>query len=101
MSLFYTSSKLVIFFTIISFVLSGNTLTAEHVNLKIIKRIPSSIEYHLINFFIKVFLIVTLFTSLRRPTTLRFPTAFAMAAEALVSIKRIEVTKLKYLFILK
>ena len=94
MSLFVTSSKLAIFFTILVFVLTRNSLTAEKVY---VQRHMNNILI-LQTYFNKVFLIVTLFTSLRRTMTLRFPIAFAMASEAMVSIKRIEVQNIKLIY---
>ncbi|XP_057378654.1 ATP-binding cassette sub-family C member 4-like [Daphnia carinata] len=67
MSLFYTSSKLIIFLTFLVFIFTGNHLTAE-----------------------KVFVTVSLFNNIRIIMTLYFPSAITAAAEARVSTKRIE-----------
>ncbi|XP_057378671.1 LOW QUALITY PROTEIN: ATP-binding cassette sub-family C member 4-like [Daphnia carinata] len=67
MSLFFTSSKLIIFLTFLVFIFTGNHLTAQ-----------------------KVFVTVSLFNNIRLIMTLFFPGAITMAAEARVSTKRIE-----------
>nr|WEU39104.1 NIES ABC protein [Daphnia magna] len=67
MSLFFTSSKLIIFLTFLVFIFTGNHLTAE-----------------------KVFVTVSLFNNIRIIMTSFFPGAITMAAEARVSTKRIE-----------
>ncbi|XP_045033102.1 ATP-binding cassette subfamily C member 4 isoform X3 [Daphnia magna] len=67
MSLFFTSSKLIIFLTFLVFIFTGNHLTAE-----------------------KVFVTVSLFNNIRIIMISFFPGAITMAAEARVSTKRIE-----------
>ncbi|XP_046447926.1 ATP-binding cassette sub-family C member 4-like [Daphnia pulex] len=67
MSLFFTSSKLIIFLTFLVFIFTGNHLTSE-----------------------KVFVTVSLFNNIRLIMTLFFPGAITMSAEARVSTKRIE-----------
>jgi ATP-binding cassette subfamily C (CFTR/MRP) protein 4 len=68
MSLFYTSSKIVIFLTLLTYVLTGNSLTAE-----------------------KVFVTLSLYNNVRLIMTLFFPNGVSQLAEALVSITRIQV----------
>uniref|UniRef100_T1IZ26 Uncharacterized protein n=1 Tax=Strigamia maritima TaxID=126957 RepID=T1IZ26_STRMM len=66
-AIYFTSSKLILFLTFLTYVLSGNSLTAE-----------------------KVFVTVALYNNIRMIMTLLFPFAVAQGAETLVSIKRLE-----------
>ncbi|CAL8127080.1 unnamed protein product [Orchesella dallaii] len=67
MSLFYTSSKLIIFLTLLVYVLTDNTLTAE-----------------------KVFVTLSLYNNVRLIMTLFFPNGVSQLAETLVSINRLQ-----------
>ncbi|ODN02112.1 Multidrug resistance-associated protein 4 [Orchesella cincta] len=67
MSLFYTSSKLIIFLTLLVYVLTDHTLTAE-----------------------KVFVTLSLYNNVRLIMTLFFPNGVSQLAETLVSIKRLQ-----------
>ncbi|XP_050734387.1 ATP-binding cassette sub-family C member 4-like isoform X2 [Eriocheir sinensis] len=67
MSLFLTSSKVIIFVSLLTFVLTGNALTAE-----------------------KVFVTSSLINNVRLVMTLFFPFAIAMGSETLISCKRIQ-----------
>ncbi|KAK2715107.1 hypothetical protein QYM36_009933, partial [Artemia franciscana] len=66
-TLFYTSSKIVVFLTLLAYVLTGNALTAD-----------------------KVFLTISLYNNVRLGMTLFFPFGVSLFAEMNVSIKRIQ-----------
>ena len=76
LALFFVSSKIICFITIIIFVISGGQLTAE-----------------------KVFVTISLIEHVRNSMTLYFPYAISMGAEALISIKRIQVNCSSYMCI--
>jgi len=68
MSLFFTSSKMVVFLALLTYVLTGNTLTAE-----------------------KVFVTSALINNVRLTMTLFFPFGIAMGSETLISCRRLQV----------
>ena len=68
MSLFFSSAKLVVFLALLTYVLTGNVLTAE-----------------------KVFVTSALINNVRLVMTLFFPFGIAMGAETLISCKRLQV----------
>ncbi|KAL7641520.1 UNVERIFIED_CONTAM: hypothetical protein RMT77_007391 [Armadillidium vulgare] len=67
MTLFFTSSKIIVFLSLLVFVLTGNEMTAE-----------------------KVFVTTSLINNLRLTMTLHFPMAVSMGSETLASCKRIQ-----------
>lgn len=70
LGLYYVSSKLIIFLTLVAYVLTGNYLTAE-----------------------KVFVAMALYQNVRLLMTIFFPWGISFLAETKVSLKRIEVSK--------
>ena len=97
MSLFYTSSKVIIFLTLLTYVLLDNKLDAEKVckteiilvinmNSCVCKRV----EFNDFND-LQVFVTLSLYNSVRLVMTLFFPNAIAQLAEALVSVRRLQV----------
>lgn len=69
MSLFFTSSKFIVFLTLLTYLLMGGALTAE-----------------------MVFVTLSLYNNVRLIMTLFFPNGVSQLAESLVSIKRIQVS---------
>ncbi|KAF2353844.1 ABC transporter type 1 transmembrane domain [Trinorchestia longiramus] len=67
MSLFFTSAKLVVFLALLTYVLTGNILTAE-----------------------KVFVTTALIQNIRLSMTLFFPMAISMGSETLISCQRLQ-----------
>ncbi|XP_066976379.1 ATP-binding cassette sub-family C member 4-like isoform X2 [Macrobrachium rosenbergii] len=67
MSLFFTSSKVIVFLALLTYVLTGNILTAE-----------------------KVFVTSSLINNVRLVMTLFFPFGIAMGSETLISCKRLQ-----------
>ncbi|KAK3863657.1 hypothetical protein Pcinc_030600 [Petrolisthes cinctipes] len=67
MSVFFTSSKVIVFLCLLTFILTGNILTAE-----------------------KVFVTISLINNVRLVMTLFFPFGIAMGSEMLVSCDRLE-----------
>ncbi|XP_071552963.1 ATP-binding cassette sub-family C member 4-like isoform X4 [Panulirus ornatus] len=67
MSLFFTSSKVIVFLALLTYILTGNVLTAE-----------------------KVFVTSSLINNVRLVMTLFFPFGIAMGSETLISCKRLQ-----------
>jgi ATP-binding cassette subfamily C (CFTR/MRP) protein 4 len=68
LSLSFVLSKIIVFATLATYVLTGNSLSAE-----------------------KVFVAMSLFQNVRQSMTVNFPLGIAYLAETIVVIKRIEV----------
>lgn len=91
-NLFFTSSKIIIFLTFLVYILTGNHLTAEKVFKRIcLLSLRRNLKSNTFCYVSKVFVTVSLFNNIRLIMTLFFPGAITMAAEARVSVKRIEV----------
>lgn len=88
-SLFFTSSKLFIFFILIVYVVTGNELTSDKV---FFNSRHKALKANLLNRFDQVFLTVALFNNIRLVMTLFFPSAIRFGAEALISTRRIQVS---------
>ena len=71
-TLFFTSSKLMVFFALLTFVLTGNVLTAE-----------------------AVFVTISLINNVRLSMTLYLPAAIAAGSETLITCRRLQVKKMK------
>ena len=88
-SLCDTSSKLIVFLTFVVYGLIGNHLTPEKVILVLLLQFP--ILKCILLIVVQVFLAVALFNNVRIGMTHFFPNAVTSAAEARVSLQRIEV----------
>ncbi len=94
-TLSFVSSKLTIFPTLVTLVLTGNELTAN----KVQKKIKKKSKWIMFSVF-QVFLIVSLFNNIRLAMPTDFTQGVLSTAETWVSIKRIEVTPILFSLIL-